>query len=334
MPSAFTERENDTLVRQAIAQAEAAATSDAEFVQLLRAIYFTQHPVLGSELGDRGRGGRRTRATRGASPGGTRAADPSRHIYDDPRYLQNARALAQRATQRLRIIGGKRVTGTNFADCVAVGNDEEFGCTGTLIAPTVVVSAGHCSRLATRVLFGNDVRRKGRIIDVARAIRHPGYHKAKNHDLLVLILERKATVAPRRIADSASIDAATDGRAVGFGNVDPAGRFGYGIKRQVDVPIASAACSGKVAGERDPMAYGCDAGLEMVAGKPLLAKDSCTGDSGGPFYVSDGRKGWLLAAATSRATKSAMNNCGDGGIYVRLDKYREWIEDSAQVKLR
>jgi len=28
-----------------------------------------------------------------------------------------------------------------------------------------------------------------------------------------------------------------------------------------------------------------------------------------------------------------MATCGDGGIYVRLDRYREWIEDVASVKL-
>jgi endonuclease G len=71
----------------------------------------------------------------------------------------------------------------------------------------------------------------------------------------------------------------------------------------------------------------------MVAGKPLLAKDSCTGDSGGPFYIAAG-KGWLLAGATSRSTDSAVLPCGDGGIYMRLDRYREWIEDSAKVKLK
>ena len=67
--------------------------------------------------------------------------------------------------------------------------------------------------------------------------------------------------------------------------------------------------------------------------KPLLGKDTCSGDSGGPFYVTDGKSGWLLAGATSRSTKSAMATCGDGGIYVRLDRYREWISDVAKVRI-
>jgi len=128
-------------------------------------------------------------------------------------------------------------------------------------------------------------------------------------------------------------NAATIGRAVGFGNVDASGSFGYGTKRQVDVPIASPSCDGNVNGQTDNGAYGCNATLEMVAGKPFLARDSCRGDSGGPFYVGNQNDGWFLAGATSRSTKSSVRACGDGGVYTRVDRYREWIEEEAKVKL-
>ncbi len=93
----------------------------------------------------------------------------------------------------------------------------------------------------------------------------------------------------------------------------------------VDVPIASPDCRGTVEGHDDSLSYGCDRGLEIVAGRPLLERDSCKGDSGGPFYVLDGMGQWQIAGATSRATDSAMHTCGDGGIYVRVDRYRAWI---------
>ncbi len=119
---------------------------------------------------------------------------------------------------------------------------------------------------------------------------------------------------------------------MGFGNTEATGTFGYGQKRFVDVPIASPDCRGEISGEFDSVTYGCDVGLELVAGRPLLARDSCTGDSGGPFYVQDGVP-WLLAAATSRATDSSMSNCGDGGVYVRADRYRTWIDAIPGVTL-
>jgi len=327
MATLITESENNALVRRSIAFAEANASSDADFVRLLRATYFTSHPLMRKQIAAMRRSGRR-------GPSRTRAlaSAPAPSIFDDPRYLANARVLALRVTQRLRVMGGTKVAGSTFPDCVAVGSARDWGCTGTLVARNVVVSAGHCASVATRVYFGNDVTKKGTIIGVKKAVRHPEYHKGNTNDILVLVLERNSTVKPRRIAPGNLIDRATDGRAVGFGSVDATGSFGYGIKREVDLPVASVACSGKTGGRTDVSVYGCDKNLEMVAGKPLLAKDSCNGDSGGPFYVPSGST-WLLAGATSRATDSARSNCGDGGIYVRLDRYRGWIEDVAKVKL-
>jgi secreted trypsin-like serine protease len=144
---------------------------------------------------------------------------------------------------------------------------------------------------------------------------------------------RHARVPARALAGTALVDNATDGRVVGFGNTDPLGSAGYGIKRQVDVPIASPSCDGTFEGEPDSTAYGCHVGLELVAGKPLLAKDACTGDSGGPFYIEGAPGAWVLAAATSRATNSGPDDCGDGGIYVRVDRYRPWIAGIPGVNL-
>src|SRR5262249_21987834 len=111
------------------------------------------------------------------------------------------------------------------------------------------------------------------------------------------------------------------------------GRFGYGRKLQTDVPIASPDCRGSIDGRDDHDWYRCDVGLELVAGKPLLEHDTCNGDSGGPFYVAKD-DAWMLAGATSRATASAVNNCGDGGIYVRVDRFVDWIGTVAVLPQR
>jgi hypothetical protein len=145
-------------------------------------------------------------------------------IFDDPRYLANARALALRSRGRTRVIGGARVPAAEFLDCVAVGNDRQWGCTGTLITPKVVVTAGHCADFATRVFVGSDVTRAGRVVKVKKRVRHPQYHRGKHNDLMVLILEEKVEgVAPRKFARKAKIDAASDGRVMGFGNTDAGG---------------------------------------------------------------------------------------------------------------
>ena len=313
--------QEDPAVAAAILKAETEARDDREFVRALQRNYRRSVEVEAVR-------GRRVIPLRNAAP-----PPRSFHIYEDPRYLERARALARRTSSGDRIVGGALVPAGRFMDCVAVGSDGEWGCTGTLIAPNVVVTAGHCASVATRVYFGSDVTKPGKIVRVAKRVVHPKYRKIRHNDLMVLVLAEKVTaVAPRALAASKLVDEATDARVVGFGNTEASGTFGYGKKRFVDIPIASNSCEGSVDGADDSVSYGCDPKLELVAGRPLLAQDTCTGDSGGPLYLAKGSD-WVVAAATSRATDSAMSNCGDGGVYVRLDKYRTWIASIPGVVL-
>jgi secreted trypsin-like serine protease len=302
---------------------KAASADDRDFVRRLNECY-----VAAGGAGAPARGRTRSAST-------SEVANPSA----DPRYAANARALALADDGGSRVLDGEPVPKGMFLDCVAVGSGTQWACTGTLIAPTVVITAGHCAHVATRVFIGGEVPPEGAdpaahgTVYTATPKVHPQYKPGtEENDLTVLILDRPANVPPRRLAPSDLIDAALFGRVVGFGNTDPEGTSGYGVKRWVDVPIASVACSGSVSGQQDSQAYGCFSAREIVAGKPLLGKDSCTGDSGGPFYLRPGDT-WYVAGATSRATNKAANNCGDGGIYVRLDAYRDWITAEAGVTL-
>ena len=303
-----------TIVAQAIRHAEnAAPKDDRAFLQALRGHANEKMPPPAG-------GGARSIGLAARKP----SAGP--RLDADPRYLASVRALARRTAKNARIIGGSAVVGTAFDDCVAVGDDADWGCTGTLIAPDVVLTAGHCEVLHTRVFVGNNVDKKGRVVRVVRHVRHPRWSEDLRNDLMLLILEKAVPgVKPRPMATAKAIDAAPDGRVVGFGTTDLPGTKGYGVKRQTDVPIVSSACRGRVNGRSDGTVYGCHVGQEIVAGKPLLLHDTCRGDSGGPFYVADARGRWLLAGVTSRGTDLATTMCGDGGLYTRVDQYRDWI---------
>jgi secreted trypsin-like serine protease len=317
MPPRPRLREHDEArVRAAIARADREAPGDhAAFLEALNDGYY---------------GRLRRRALTGIRPG--RAPDSFEMARDD-RYLGNARELARRGFAGTRVVGGQAVRSQEYADCVAVGCDDAWQCTGTLISARAVVTAGHCADCATRVFFGNDVSRRGVVVGVKARVRHPRYHKGRHNDLMVLILRKEAPVAPRRLADARLIERAADARVVGFGNTNVAGTLGYGRKRMVDVPIASPACRGGTRGRDDAVSYGCDPGFELVAGKPLLERDSCSGDSGGPLYVAAKGGEWRLAGVTSRATDSALHECGDGGIYARIDRYRSWLRAIPGVRL-
>jgi secreted trypsin-like serine protease len=326
-----TEDQDAPAVRSAIeAAGQTAGADDGAFVEALNQVYRERA---------RGRAERSLSSEDGSADAATDqvvevVAHSSFRIHDDPRYLRNARELARRSAGGTRVVGGKPVRAGEFLDCVAVGSDAQWACSGTLIGPNVVLTAGHCAKYATRVFFGGDVSKPGLEVRVAERVVHPQYHQGRKNDLMVLLLaERVTTVQPRQIAPGDTIEAATDGRVVGFGHVDTQGRFGYGIKRMVDVPMVSSGCNGTVGAHDDGTSYGCDEGIEIVAGRPLLERDSCKGDSGGPLYVQNAGGDWLLAGATSRATASAMRVCGDGGIYARVDHYRAWIEGIPGVEL-
>jgi secreted trypsin-like serine protease len=302
-----------TIVQEAISHADMAAAKDPRaYVEALRNYALARMPAPAAG------GGARSLGLRPKAPKGPR-------LTDDPRYLRNVQELARRTKRNARIIGGSTVTGKEFADCVAVGDDNDWGCTGTLIAPNAVLTAGHCQKLHSRVFVGNDVEGTGREFRVKRHMRHPDWTSGLKNDLMLLILEKPVKgVKPRALARANQIDVAVDGRVVGFGTTDLAGTIGYGRKLQTDVPIVSRACNGSVKSKKDSAVYGCHLGKEVVAGKPLLNHDTCRGDSGGPFYIAQGNQ-WLLAGVTSRGTDLAKSMCGDGGIYTRVDKYQDWI---------
>lgn len=260
-------------------------------------------------------------AVRGAGPAVRQAVAPAAgvegipedSVFTDPTFLANATWMV---ANRRRIVGGIPVRG--FPDCVAVGARSQWCCTGTLIAPNLVVTAAHCiGDCDSRAFVGMDVERpdEGRIVKVRDRAVHPSYETRVPHgDIAVLILDETIDdVRPRKIARATALDRQRSVRVVGYGHTDVDGSTGYGTRRLVDVPLAT----------NDPR-FGGDPKTEFVAGAPFLDRDSCSGDSGGPAYVSQ-RGRWLLAGATSRATRSSFRTCGDGGVYTFIPAYEEWL---------
>jgi secreted trypsin-like serine protease len=232
-------------------------------------------------------------------------------VLFDPVFLENMKHLIRK---RDRVVGG--IPTSEYPDCVAVGSPDQWCCSGTLVAPNVVVTAGHCHAdgCASRVLVGDDVDSpNAHVIQVQEAVRHPQYTRPLANDLTVLVLAEDASAEPRALAEEGMLEAAATVRVAGFGYTDVLAGGGYGIRRMVDVPLASS----------DPK-YGADPAKEFVAGAPFLQRDSCNGDSGGPAYVEADRR-WYLVGATSRATSSRLLPCGDGGIYTKVRAFWDWV---------
>jgi endonuclease G len=231
-------------------------------------------------------------------------------------------------SQLERIVGGNRVPAGGVPSCVCIGSATQWFCTGVVAAPRVVLTAAHCGAEITRILIGDQITPNivGRVVAVRQAVIHPSYrrHPFNENDINVLILDAPAGIPPAPLATTTQVAAAATVHLVGFGYNDPTLPKGFGEKREVDVPMGPVKRSNADNLAQFEALTGFHADYEFVAGRKGLGKDSCNGDSGGPAYIDTGA-GLAVAGLTSRATRDADVNCGAGGIYVRTDFFRDYV---------
>jgi len=238
-------------------------------------------------------------------------------------------AFAAASAGGLRVVGGEPAEEGRWPDAAAVNSGRQTICTGTLIAPTLALTAGHCAGSLTEVVLDTtDLREDGETLRIADTIAYSQWQNT--YDVSLLILEEAATTTPRIIARDCIADRyLADGAEVaivGYGATDKWGsRYGTTLM-EATTTIVDADCD-------DPR-LGCmpavSPGGELVAGGDGI--DSCSGDSGGPLYLLTS-EGDFLVGVTSRATNTATTPCGDGGIYVRPDALIDWIEEMSGVEL-
>lgn len=248
-----------------------------------------------------------------------------------PAALANpAGDVSDPSAQGPEIVGGAQVPDGKWLDAAGIVDDSgEPICTGVLVAPTVVLTAGHCAGGIRSVILGtNDFTQGGEQINVVQEIPYPSWQTS--HDITALVLEHPSTIEPRLIAsgcvrDNYIADGA-DVAIVGYGAIDTRGRQYTNELREAFTTVTDADCT---ATDR-----GCTAsvspGGEIGAGG--MGIDTCFGDSGGPMYLLTER-GDFVVGLTSRAWDDATQPCGQGGIYERPDSVIDWIESQTGATL-
>ena len=236
-----------------------------------------------------------------------------------------------------RIVGGFPVAPGAFPECALIGRQNPNGsfswfCTGVLVHPRVVLTAAHCfdptapANVVALAAEDQSQLAAAELVSVRRMVIHPQYQLTGFHDIGVLILRADATTAPVRVATANELAQALQTTLVGFGNDDVLSTRGFGIKREVTVPITHPQPGGANPGDGE-QELGFESDLEFVAGGSGF--DSCNGDSGGPAYIDDAGGQRIVAGLTSRATSTARNPCGEGGIYSRVDVHVDFIRTVA-----
>jgi secreted trypsin-like serine protease len=235
------------------------------------------------------------------------------------------------------IVGGEPVDSISATVAIVDAMSNRLVCSAIVVAPSVVVTAGHC--LAPPVSGGDGVRMRppselaviAGANDLSAAATRNQYSVVALHtpfeadlradfgsvdglgqalDIGVIWLDREVTdVKPARLAEPGShMEEGLMLTISGFGLTGTDGTSASGVLRAAEVPLRSWNSA------------------EFSAGGAGLP-DACFGDSGGPAAVHT-EHGLEILGVSSRAVDGGAT-CGAGGIYTLATNYRNWFEEES-----
>jgi secreted trypsin-like serine protease len=228
-------------------------------------------------------------------------------------------ATEEVSTTSDEIIGGTTDNGDPAVVAVfahAPGATSGSLCTGTVIAPTKVLTAAHCvdpavvgTGMVFDVLTGTTINLSNNLGPVASTAFDPAWdpnNLTAGHDVGMVTLQNPTTITPIPWNNGtySSALAASPVRIVGYGTNNHFGA-GAGTKRTVTTTIA----------DWD----------DLVLHIGTNSKSNCHGDSGGPaFQMINGVE--TVVGVTSYGTDLlSLYQCIGGGYDTRVDVYKSFI---------
>src|ERR1700744_5471090 len=219
------------------------------------------------------------------------------------------------------IVGGAApATEGVFRSVVTIVGSRGNSCSGTLIAPDLVLSVAHCVGPGADykiVEYGKD--RQPQLRNVRRVAAHPGFDMntmlapPASADVSLLQLETPKSNPSAIGVPSAPLDAGNRFTIAGIGVTVRGNGKSAGVVRSADL-VATGHPGTLQIRLFDPATNGNSAGL-----------GACTGDSGGPVFEQQQGKPVLIGMIDWSTGPNGSDGCGGLTGVVPLTLYRDWI---------
>ena len=224
----------------------------------------------------------------------------------------------------LKIYGGTKVEKDKWPSAVALTSKKGIFCTGTIVHPTLIITAGHClSRIKSpdeiKIYLGEGEEGRENVhgqyeVKSFKISPDYGWSFGAWNDMAYVISKESLPIEENEIPEilvdeeeqKQIIRLHKEVHIVGYGKRE-GGKIG--IKYEAIAPI--------VAYDRKEVDIGGE------------GKDSCTGDSGGPAYGQLENGQWRVFGIVSKGSL-----CGWGGTWARMSAQICWLLKDSGYKLK